>query len=431
MSSLFRNYLPCGTDAIDSDILELKELQLEASRACARAHVASGIPSTSRFLSNVPVGLLPLLPEMPSASSPGSPSSPQHPRLSSPGLADACLSKIFSADTGLKISPSAEAGPSRLSYGSSMSSPTVSPRRESWSPSSKSQTPSPPDTPPRPLVTSVPAPPLTRKARNFAFLPLLDTPQTTPSTTPNLTPSTSGMSSPVLSPNGSTTSFEPINGGLYGGGVGFAGLGGGVGTGTISGRKSANTLGLERKLGFAAESSESEFASDASDEVEDEDDDWPHDWPGSRRHVLHPHKAVNPQNQHASPSKVKLPPSPPAEDIRQPSSAMRSTNNPYFPPLAPSSSQTSTSFSFYSSSSPPLVAHAQKGNNGNSMNGRPRLAAMGSSHLGQPSPPTGEAKKLRDCFPASRDASKPVQPAQGQTSPQTSRKTKMPLLMLA
>lgn len=327
-------------------------MQIAAARACARAQAASGLPSTSRYLSNVPVALLPLLAESPSTQSPPSPSST--PGLSgvlaSPLLSEACLCKIFSADTGVRTSSS--------TYFCPLHSSTSSPPRTQSSPSSytsnmkvNTQTPSPPDTPPRPLITPMPPP---RRARMFSFLPLLET----PTTTPEVTPTTSGVTSPAMSPSASDSSIYsssanssqyansgpgPSSSAAYGAygayitdnqrqtGFGYAGVGG------------SGTLGLERKLGFGfEESSESEASgSESEKDLQDEDDDWPKDWPGKRVHVLHrtSHSKAHghpgfsgDEHSRSNSDEHIMPPSPPVE-VSTLRTASIQNHNPYFPPI--------------------------------------------------------------------------------------------------
>ncbi|KAL5537101.1 hypothetical protein ACEPAF_924 [Sanghuangporus sanghuang] len=347
------------------DILELKEMQVAAAKACARASAASGV--TPKYLSNVPLGLLPLLPDTSNAAAATSPTSPPtSPRSFSPspqnspngvlgngngkksvdyspaglGLAEACLCRVFSADTGL---PAEQAGEHQQSYGyggqqrgsgSGISSPPPQQGKPDYSqpPQFKlingvHQVPSPPDTPPRLSVTSIPPPPPTKKARHFAFLPLLDASSSSgsssPARTPIASPSASGVSSPIMSPGavkgspvppvsltaslnmissppllssssssasssastpspGAYTTYDP-----YGGSVAVRG---------------SATLGLERKLGYKfVESDESDSHSVSSEEGyegdEGEDKDWPRDWPG--RHPHHPH---HPHHSHSNPS---------------------------------------------------------------------------------------------------------------------------------
>lgn len=329
-------------------------MQIAAARACARAQAASGLPSTSRYLSNVPVALLPLLAETPSNSSPSSPSSHSpgsYGVLASPLLSEACLCKIFSADTGVRTSRTSN-------YVCPVHSSTPSSSRAQFSSSSHlspvkavTQTPSPPDTPPRPLITPMPPP---RPTRMFAFLPLLDT----PTTTPEVTPSASVVTTPVLSPSASSSAIYsssanssqysnngagPSSSAAYGAygayitdnqrqsGLGYAGVGGSA------------TLGLERKLGFGfVESSESEASgSESEKDVQDEDDDWPKDWPGKRVHVLH---RTSPNHSHGHMSESGkgdaegsvMPPSPPVEASTSRYASMQK-HNPYFPPIPPSS----------------------------------------------------------------------------------------------
>lgn len=330
-------------------------MQIAAARACARAQAASGLPSTSRYLSNVPVALLPLLAETPSPSSPSSLSPGSFGVLASPLLSEACLCKIFSADTGVRTSPTSN-------YVCPVHSSAPSSSRAQFSSSSHlspvkavTQTPSPPDTPPRPLITPMPPP---RPTRMFAFLPLLDT----PTTTPEVTPSASAVTTPVLSPSASSSAIYsssanssqysnngagPSSSAAYGAygayitdnerqsGLGYAGVGGSA------------TLGLERKMGFGfVESSESEASgSESEKDVQDEDDDWPKDWPGKRVHVLH---RTSPTNSHGhmggngnensgrDTDGSVMPPSPPVEASTSRYASMQNHNS-YFPPIPPSS----------------------------------------------------------------------------------------------
>ncbi|KAL5531474.1 hypothetical protein ACEPAG_4351 [Sanghuangporus baumii] len=350
------------------DILELKELQVAAAKACARASAASGV--TPKYLSNVPLGLLPLLPDTSNVATATSPNSstppPTSPNFFSPppqnspngvfgngnsngksvdyspaglGLAEACLCRVFSADTGL---PPEQEGGHQQSYGyggqqsgsiSGVSSPPPQQTRPDYSQPPQfrlingvHQIPSPPDTPPRLAVTSIPPPPPTTKARRFAFLPLLDasssSASSSPARTPITSPSASGLSSPTLSPgavNGSPVppvslaaslsmiSSSPLSSsssssasssastpspGAY---TTYDPYGGSAAVGGSA------TLGLERKLGYKfVESDESDSRSVSSEEGygdEGEDKDWPHDWPG--RHPHHPH---HPHHSHSNSS---------------------------------------------------------------------------------------------------------------------------------
>ncbi|EJD07357.1 uncharacterized protein FOMMEDRAFT_16057 [Fomitiporia mediterranea MF3/22] len=340
------------------DILELKQMQVDTARDCARAQVAAG--ATPRYLTNVPLGLLPLLPETsggPGATAP--PTTPMSPRVLSPSgspprrpgspgsgsksiglaLAEACLCKVFSADTG---TPAANAYGHKQScalhqpVGRSNGSPVP---RANTSPQAPfrlnvtHQIPSPPDTPPRAMITSIPPPPPTSRARNFAFLPLLDpSTSSSPSSTPSTTPSVSSASSPVLSPrvtspppsspgpmirssmSSSTSSSSSVSSpGAYSSYDPYAGrshVGGSA------------TLGLERKLGLASHDFDSHSETDSSAE---EDKDWPSDWPGRRvslKGQQHQHQHRHGASDGSSTSKTSdakkssaptLPPSPPVE----------------------------------------------------------------------------------------------------------------------
>lgn len=324
-----------------SDILELKQMQVEATRQCARASAAKGV--SSRYLANVPLALLPLLPAAPPpppAPSPASlssaASSSSSSRASSPppsasgltpasfglALAEACLNKTRCADAGPKGSSSC--------FASSSSSHFLA----------LTQTPSPPVTPPRPLITSIPPPP---PRRSFAFVPLLDASSSSSSASP----------SPALSPNSSTSSTSsyltsnvkaaansilprspPSKAGpsapSYFSNPGAYGAYTPPPPSFVGGNA---TLGLERKLGFTFESDTE------ADVVESDEEDraWPHDWPGQRHHhhKVQKQQPLSPITEHSSrkppepgnaragitkpqPNSMTLPPSPPAEPCALP-----------------------------------------------------------------------------------------------------------------
>ncbi|KAL5492212.1 hypothetical protein ACEPAI_3659 [Sanghuangporus weigelae] len=462
------------------DILELKELQVAAAKACARASAASGV--TPKYLSNVPLGLLPLLPDTSNtaaATSPGSATSPPtSPRSFSPspqnslngvlgngngngngksvdyspaglGLAEACLCRVFSADTGL---PAEQEGGHQQSYcyggqqagsSSGVSSPPPRQTKPDYSqpPQFKlingvHQIPSPPDTPPRLAVTSIPPPPPTTRARHFAFLPLLDasssSASSSPARTPIASPSASGLSSPTLSPgavNGSPVppvslaaslnmiSSSPLSSsssssasssastpspGAY---TTYDPYGGSVAVGGSA------TLGLERKLGYKfVESDESDSRSVSSEEGygdEGEDKDWPHDWPGRHPHHLHhphhSHSTSSSQSQsshqhthhHCHEPVMKSDPKPKANRQQQqrqsPSlSPSRTQKLPPSPPAEPRPLPLSPLISNYTSS-PPRSACST------SPKGSPRTSRMSSPSPPPPSP--SRARKSKMGFP--------------------------------
>ncbi|KLO08041.1 hypothetical protein SCHPADRAFT_1001191 [Schizopora paradoxa] len=151
-----RSPVDVNTKLSYDDILELKQMQIEIRRACARSQ---GNDAGQRPFLNIPIPILPLLPSTsapplskpPSSSpSPSTASSSPTPTLSA--LSESCSSTSFSA--------------SGVACG--LCSDCI--RRARYSSSSYAMR-TPPDTPPRSTLKSIPAP---TRARNFLFLPLLE-----------------------------------------------------------------------------------------------------------------------------------------------------------------------------------------------------------------------------------------------------------------
>ncbi|KAH8116228.1 hypothetical protein DFH11DRAFT_1827785 [Phellopilus nigrolimitatus] len=339
------------------DILELKQMQIAAARASARASKASG--TSSRILSHVPLTLLPLLPESAAATaSPVSPASPSSPRPASPqtpgspplpsttpiglSFSDACLCRVFSADAGARAHGLHGHAKSCALHPSNAAAHAGAPHARGAGTQHLLQTPSPPDTPPRPLVTSIPAPPPTARARHFAFLPLLETPCAAPSPSASAAPSASCYSSPVRAasaspPPGPSAPRHPGAYSTYEGPGAFVGVGG------------SGSLGLERKLGLAAPHQDLSGSESGEEEREDEEAGWACDCPSARRQggqkpaFLPVCQPVHPPAAKQTPSTPTPPPSPPPTAGLAPSSPSPSRPKSRAPLCIPSASPSRSS----------------------------------------------------------------------------------------